>query len=221
MSEPYKFNSFGKEGALHLTSFSPRSKAALDYFIKKNSNKKIFYLQKQNEGFLVGEKYSYILYANQVQFYLRTSDLEAKFHFEEGIEENQTPALKDLLIKNNENNIMFAPEMLKSFENNTKLVIEKGHSCQAYHNSKIVGHVSLIRMADPIFGNAEITVLLRLVVDKEYRNTGIKERLMGFVSQKVDINTPMYLQVFPNNYAALRFFLRRTNAVIFWERWRV
>lgn len=210
-----------KDGVINLTDFAPRSASTLKRFANEHKGKQIFYLQKHKEGFNLGEAYSYLLYSPAIKFLLRPGSLPDGVILEEGKAIERMDAVKELAIRNNTNNVIFHPDLLQQFNTNTPLIEKSGFCFQVLDGPKVVGHASVVKVPDQTFGNKEVYVLMRFIVDQQYRSDKIKEVLMAKIAEKLPKNVPLYLQVFPHNDVAIRFFLRRMNVVTFYEKWKM
>lgn len=210
-----------KNNTVNITDFSPRTTDALSNFLKFHLGKVIFYLQKVKEGFSAGKLYSYILYSPSIKFYPRQSKIDPRFSIEEGSALKRMEQVKDLALKNNQDEVIFPSEMLERFDENTNLIENKGFCFQVFEKDRLVAHASVVKVSDAIFNHAEIYVILRLVVDEPYRKFNLQDTLMEKIAEKIPAGSPVYLQVFPHNERALKFFLRRMNVTIHFEKWKL
>lgn len=215
----YKFQE--KDGVINLTDFLPRSSATLEAFVNEHQGKKIFYLQKSKEGFTLGKIYSYLLYSPSIKILLRPGSLPDGLVIEEGQAIQRMDDVKELAIRNNKDNVIFHPEMLAQFNTNTPMIEKAGFCFQVLDGKKVIGHASVVKVADATFGNSEVYAGLRFIVDEPYRSDKIKEVLLARVVERLPENAPLYIQVFPDNEVAIRFFLRRSNLVTYYEKWKI
>ncbi|UOF01048.1 GNAT family N-acetyltransferase [Bdellovibrio reynosensis] len=219
MKANYTFTS--NENTINLNDFQPRKDEVLTSFINQHSNKKIFYLQKFKEGFMHGSLFSYILYSPAINFFLdESASLSENVTLENG-QPKDIEKIKNLLIKHNTDNIIFQPEALVNFEKYTAEITKNGFSFQVYIQDNLIAHASVAKIKDTIFWNQEIYVLLRFIVDEKHRKEGIQNFLMNKIKEQIPPNSPLCLQVFPNNSSALKYFLRNMNVQIAFEKWMV
>ncbi len=209
---------------VNIIQFLPRSSDRLSNLIKtyQGKAKKIFYLQKTGEEFAIGKRYSYLLHSNSINFFERNAQpLPTEFRIEETYPIDDFKNVLELAIRNNRDSVIFPKEMQALFGQNSKVIKDHGYTVQIYHQEKLIGHACGAVVPDSTFGNKTINLLMRLIVDENFRDGPVKEILMKKISEKVTLGSQLYLQVFAHNHRALRFFLRRTNLTIAYEKWEV